>query len=124
MDVWKQAAITPAGKWYVVTRDFMTATLKRAEAEQGYFMTDSSTWVAEGKNVPRLKILFRGDKFLINTYHTLSLPAGQAPGAAIAARFIQFVASDKGQQIIRDFGRAQFNEGLYNDAVYAKKYDD
>ncbi len=31
----------------------MTATLKRANDEGGYFMTDSSTWVAEKKNNPQ-----------------------------------------------------------------------
>jgi ABC-type proline/glycine betaine transport system ATPase subunit len=67
----------------------MTATLKRADAEKGYFMTDSSTWVAEKKNVANLTILFRGDKFLVNTYHTLSQPAGATPGAATAAKFIR-----------------------------------
>ena len=36
-----------AGDWYIVTKDFMIATLKRADKEQGYFMVDSSTWVAE-----------------------------------------------------------------------------
>ena len=63
IDVWKKADISPSGDWYVVTKDFMTATLKRANDEGGYFMTDSSTWVAEKKNVPKLGILFKGDKF-------------------------------------------------------------
>ena len=57
MDLWKKAEITPQGDWYVVTKDFMTATLKRANQEQGYFMVDSSTWVADKKDVPNLKIL-------------------------------------------------------------------
>jgi tungstate transport system substrate-binding protein len=83
----------------------MTATLKRADAEKGYFMTDSSTWVAEKKNVANLTILFRGNKFLVNTYHTLSQPAGVTPGAATAAKFIDFVASEKGQRIILEFGK-------------------
>ena len=124
MAAWKKAGLTPGGVWYVVTKDFMTATLRRANAEKGYFMTDSSTWAAEKKNTPNLTILFRGDKFLVNTYHTLSLPDGQSPGAPIAAKFIQFVASPDGQKIIRDFGKAEHGEGLYNDADYAKKYDD
>ena len=55
MQIWQKAGIDPSGAWYIVTHDFMTATLKRAEAEGGYFMTDSSTWVAEGRNVPRFK---------------------------------------------------------------------
>lgn len=124
MDVWQKAGITPSGEWYIVTKDFMKATLKRANEEKGYFMTDSSTWVAEKKNVPNLKILFKGDKFLVNTYHALSQPAGATPGAQWAAAFIDFVASEEGQKIIRDYGKEQYGQGLYDDAAYAKQYDD
>ena len=120
MDVWQQAGITPSGDWYIVTKDFMTATLKRANEEKGYFMTDSSTWVAEKKNVPNLKILFKGDKFLVNTYHALCQPAG----AQWAAAFIDFVASEEGQKIIRNYGKEQYGQGLYDDAAYARQYDD
>ncbi|MFZ5994843.1 MAG: substrate-binding domain-containing protein [Thermodesulfobacteriota bacterium] len=120
MAIWKKAGIVPSGDWYVITKDFMTATLKRANAERGYFMTDSSTWVAEKKNVPNLKILFRGDKFLVNTYHALCRPAG----AASASGFIDFVASEEGQRIIRQYGKERYGEGLYNDAAYAHQYDD
>ncbi|RJR47900.1 MAG: ABC transporter substrate-binding protein [Deltaproteobacteria bacterium] len=124
MDIWKKAGIKPAGDWYVVTKDFMTATLKRANKEKGYFMVDSSTWVAAKKEVPDLKILFKGDKLLVNTYHALCQPAGATPGAALAAKFIGFVASPQGQQIISDYGKDRYSEGLYNDAAYAKKFDD
>jgi len=124
MELWKKTGISPSGDWYIVTKDFMTATLKRANNEKGYFMTDSSTWVAEKKNLPNLKILFRGDKFLINTYHALSQPTGVTPGASTAAKFIDFVASEKGQKIIRDYGKELYGEGLYNDAAYARQYED
>jgi len=124
MAVWKKAGLDPSGDWYVVTKDFMTATLKRANDEGGYFMTDSSTWIAEKKNVPKLVILFQGDKFLINTYHTLCQPAGATAGAATALRFIDFASSEEGQKIIRDYGKETCGEGLYNDEAYAKKYDD
>jgi tungstate transport system substrate-binding protein len=123
MSIWKAAGIEPSGSWYVVTKDFMTATLKRANDEGGYFMTDSSTWVAEKKNLPKLSILFQGDKMLVNTYHALAQPAGATPGAKTAAEFIDFVASKEGQDIIRSFGKAEYGESLYNDAEYAKKYD-
>ena len=102
----------------------MGATLKRANMEKGYFMTDSSTWVAEKKNVPGLTILFRGDKFLVNTYHALCQPEGATPGASVAVKFATFVASKEGQDIIRNYGKDKYEEGLYNDAEYAKKYDD
>ena len=124
MDIWKKADLKPQGDWYVVTKDFMTATLKRANQEKGYFMVDSSTWVAEKKEVPDLKILFKGDKMLVNTYHALCQPAGATPGAATAAKFIDFVASPQGQQIIRDYGKERYGEGLYNDAAYARQYDE
>jgi tungstate transport system substrate-binding protein len=124
MSLWQKAGLTPQGDWYVVTKDFMTATLKRANREKGYFMVDSSTWLAEKKEVPNLKILFKGDKLLVNTYNALCQPAGATPGAPIAARFIDFVASPQGQEIIQDYGKARYGAGLYNDAAYARQYDD
>ena len=124
MAIWKMAGISPSSDWYVVTNDFMTATLKKADAEKGYFMTDSSTWVAEKKSLPNLKVLFRGDKFLVNTYHALCQPEGATPGAKQAAAFIEFVASDEGQKIIENYGKDKYGEGLYNDAKYAEQYSD
>jgi tungstate transport system substrate-binding protein len=124
LEIWHTEGVTPEGDWYVITKDFMTATLKRANAEKGYFMTDSSTWVAKKGSVPNLKILFRGDKFLANTYHALCQPDGATPGAAWAAKFIDFVASKQDQNIISTYGKDKHAEGLYNDEEYAKKYDE
>jgi tungstate transport system substrate-binding protein len=124
MGLWQEAGIKPEGDWYVITKDFMTATLKRTNDEKGYFMVDSSTWVAEKKNLPNLTVLFKGDKALVNTYHALGQPAGATPGAATGARFIDFVAGELGQKLIREYGQDKHGEGLYNDADYAKKYDD
>ncbi|WP_216180864.1 substrate-binding domain-containing protein [Polynucleobacter sp. 80A-SIGWE] len=122
MDIWKKAGITPEGNWYIVTNDFMTASLKRANTDKAYFMTDSSTWVAEKNVAPDLQILYRGDPYLVNTYDALVAPIGATENRDIAAKFIQFVASDEGQAIIRNYGKAQYKEALYNDAVYAKQY--
>jgi tungstate transport system substrate-binding protein len=123
MAAWKNAGIAPSGEWYIVTKTFMMATLKRANAEEGYFMTDSSTWVAARKEMTNLAILFRGDPFLINTYHALCQPKDAMPGQKLASEFIDFVASEKGQKIIRDYGADKYGEGLYNDAAYAKQYE-
>jgi tungstate transport system substrate-binding protein len=120
--IWKKAGIKPEGEWYAVTKEFMMATLKRANADRGYFMTDSSTWIMGKKEMDRIKILFRGDPMLINTYHALASPAG-APNHELAVEFIKFLASPEGQSIIADYGRKQYGEGMYNDAEYAKQYD-
>jgi tungstate transport system substrate-binding protein len=73
--------------------------------------------------MPNLQVLYRGDKMLVNTYHALCQPAGATPGAALAARFIAFVASPQGQKIIQDYGRDRYGEGLYNDAAYARRFE-
>jgi tungstate transport system substrate-binding protein len=122
MEIWKKAGVNPEGNWYIVTNDFMTASLKRANAENAYFMTDSSTWVAEKDVAPSLQILYRGDKFLVNTYDALAAPLNATPNRDIAVKFIQFVASDEGQAIIRNYGKSKYKEPLYNDAAYAKQY--
>ena len=122
MDIWKKTGITPNGSWYIVTNDFMTASLKKANAEDAYFMTDSSTWVAEKDIAPNLKIFYRGDPFLVNTYDALAAPVGATANRDIAVKFIQFVSSNEGQKIIRDYGKSKHREPLYNDATYAKQY--
>jgi tungstate transport system substrate-binding protein len=123
MDTWKNAGVDPSGDWYIVTNTFMTATLQRANAESGYFMTDSSTWVAAKKELPNLAILFRGDSFLVNTYNALCQTDDATPGQKFASNFIDFIGSEKGQDIIRQYGADKYGEGLYNDAEYAKQYD-
>ncbi len=123
--IWEKAGITPSGQWYVVTKDFMMASLKKADQIKGYFMTDSSTWV-KGRGLhglDNLEVLFKGDPFLINTYHALAQPAGTTPGAGLGAAMIDFLVSKKGQEIIGTFGKAEFGAPLYRDAVYAKQYD-
>lgn len=123
--IWKKAGITPSGEWYVVTKDFMMASLKKADEIKGYFMTDSSTWV-KGRGLhglDNLKIQFRGDPFLINTYHALVQPAGATAESDLGAKLIDFLVSAKGQEIIGTFGQKEFGAPLYRDAAYAKQYD-
>ena len=71
MDIWKSAGLSPDGSWYIPTRDFMAASLQRANTERAYFLTDSSTFVAERSKLPDLKLLFRGGQMMMNPYHTL-----------------------------------------------------
>jgi len=118
MAVWRQAGVQPHGDYYQITHDFMGASLKKAHDEQGYFLTDSSTWAMQKAVLPHLKILFKGDPFLINAYHGLCQPSGATPGAEIGAKFLEFLASDRGQKLIREFGKEAYGEGLYHDAAW------
>ena len=123
IQIWKRSGIEPSGSWYIVTKDFMTASLKRANSAGAYFMSDSSTWIMEKNVAPDLMIHFRGDRFLVNTYHAIVAPPGATLGRDTAEKFIDFVASPVGQGIIAQYGRSNFGEGLYNDAAYAKQFD-
>jgi tungstate transport system substrate-binding protein len=123
MAIWQNAGIVPEGDWYIRTHDFMMATLRRANAENGYFMTDSSTWVVGRNRTPNLRLLFQGDPFLVNVYNALCQPEGATPGAALAAKLVDFLASEKGQKIIRDYGKDQYGDALYRDALYARQFE-
>lgn len=112
--LWAEAGVEPDPAQLIVTRDFMTASMRRANAEGAYFLTDSSTFIAERANMPRLRVLARGGPVLLNPYHTLFL-AEPTPATPIARRFGEFLLSDAAQAMLRDFGRDRFGEPMYND---------
>ncbi len=123
MALWKQAGLEPAGEWYIITKDFMLVTLKRANEVNGYFMTDSSTWIAGNEKLNNLRVLFRGDPLLINIYHAICRSEGAGPGRKYASLFIDFVGSEEGQEIIRTYGKRRYGEPMYQDASYARQYE-
>jgi len=116
MEIWRAAGLEPGWDGYIVTRDFMTASMTRADAEGAYFLTDSSTFIANRNAVPNLKLLFRGGEMLMNPYHTLYL-SDPTPGTPTARRFGEFLLSERGQALMRDFGKAAHDERMYNDAA-------
>ncbi len=114
--IWKAAGREAAYPGLIVTKDFMTASMRRAHDEGGYFLTDSSTFIAEKKNMPKLKLLFRGGMMLANPYHTLYL-SEPTSGAVTARKFGDYLASDKVQTLMREFGKDKYGEAMYHDAA-------
>ena len=114
-EIWKVAGRTPDSSILIITKDFMTASMKRANDEGAYFLTDSSTFIVERKNMPKLQKLFRGGPMLANPYHTLYLTEPTS-GAETAKKFGEYLASEKVQALLRDFGKQQHGEAMYNDA--------
>ena len=124
MAVWERGGIEPSGDWYLVTDDFMLATLKKANQLRGYFMTDSSTWVAAKRDLNHLALLFQGDPVLVNVYHGLCLPEGNTPGQQrYAEQFLQFLTTKRAQDVLRSFGEDRHGEPMYRDAAYAARFD-
>ena len=92
----------------------MGATLQKANMEQGYFMTDRSTYISLSEEVT-LDILFEGDPYLVNHYHAIAVnPAKYSKRSyELAVNFIGFITSPHGQEIIRDYGKKEFGKPLY-----------
>jgi tungstate transport system substrate-binding protein len=120
MEIWKLAGIDPRGDWLIPTRDFMTASLRRANTEGAYFLTDSSTFVAERKDLPGLKVLFKGGQVLMNPYHTLWLK-DPTPGTPMAERFLTHLMSEDIQKLLRVYGKDRYGEAMYNDARVSRE---
>lgn len=116
MMLWQSARAVPSGSWYVVTHEFMTASLRRADAERAYFLTDSSTFIVERGKLANLKLLYRGGKELANPYHVLYRTPPTA-GADIARSFGDFILSTRGQELMRKFGTGRYGEPLYANAA-------
>jgi len=116
MAIWERAGVRPEGAWYRVSGDFMLATLAAANRENAYFMTDSSTWVAARAELGNLRLLFQGDPLMRNAYHGLCRPEEAGRPRSLAAGFLDFVASQEGQAIVRDYGKDRYGEALYRDA--------
>jgi len=119
-EIWRASGRTPDTTTLIITKDFMTASMKRANDEGAYFLTDSSTFIVEKKNMPQLRMLFRGGPILANPYHTLYL-SEPTEGASTAQKFGDYLASEKVQTLLRDFGRQQYGEAMYNDAKTTAK---
>jgi len=126
LKIWKLTGITPSGSWYIITHDFMGPTLMKADREQGYFMTDNSTYYVKKAKIKHLVPLFKGDPILINVYHALMPNPKRYPkrNTALARKFIDFVASSAGQTIIRTYGEKKYGRPLYQDAAVAKKLEE
>ena len=125
VSIWEDARIKPEGSWYIVTNDFMEPTLFRADAEKGYFMTDSSTFFANKLNVKYLKVLLRGDPVLINVYHALAgiEDNNSTEVYSLVTKFIDYIKSEEGQKILREYGENEYGYALYMDAKTARKYE-
>ncbi|MBN8488754.1 MAG: substrate-binding domain-containing protein [Burkholderiales bacterium] len=118
--IWQAVGREPAAPALIVTRAFMTACMQRANDEGAYFLTDSSTFIAERQRVPRLRRVFRGGELLANPYHTLYL-SEPTPGASSARRFGEWLLSDEAQGLLRAFGRDRYGEPMYVDAAEAAR---
>lgn len=113
LELWKTAAIEPAGNWYLSVGQGMGAVLKIANDKQAYSLSDRGTWLAYQDKVD-LQIVNQGEAVLFNPYHVMAVNPARHPHVKykLASDYINFIIGEEGQKIIEDFrinGEALFH---------------
>jgi tungstate transport system substrate-binding protein len=111
---WTKAGIEPAGDWYLESGQGMGATLQIASEKAGYTLTDIATWLALRDGLA-LEPLVTADPSLLNPYHVIVVNPEKWPKVnnAGARAFAGFLLSAEGQQMIGEFGVAEFGQQLF-----------
>jgi len=114
LDIWKKAAITPAGDWYKNVGKGMGDTFRMADEMQGYTLIDRATYLAL-KDKYKLVIVVEKDKPLLNPYGVISVNKDKFPNVDMegANKFGEWITSEKIQKLIADFGKDKFGESLF-----------
>ena len=115
LSIWKAANITPAGAWYQSVGKGMGDTITTTDIKNGYTLSDRGTFLAMKEKI-NLKILFESDqKYLFNPYHVMAVNPAKFPNVKydLAMKYINYVISPAGQEIIRNYGKDKYGEALF-----------
>jgi tungstate transport system substrate-binding protein len=118
MELWKKAGVKPNGVCYVIYAkgsEGNVSTLKFTNQQEAHTVIDRATYLAL-KNQIKLVILVEGDEALLNFISLI--PVNPAKFTRInskdAMTFVKWLtAPDKGQLIIRDFGKDKYGAALF-----------
>ena len=102
---WAQASVgADRGKGYKECGCGMGPALNIAVSVNGYVLADRGTWL-NFKNRGDLAVLVEGDQRLFNQYGVMAVSAQKHPHvkAAQAQRFVEWVISPAGQQVIASY---------------------
>ncbi len=113
--LWERAGLIPEGEWYQETGQGMGVTLVIASQKQAYSLTDRATYLSCKEKIT-LDILYEKDRLLYNLYSIILVNSKRYPHVTSkkGIEFINFLISDKGKRIIREFGREEFGEPLFH----------
>ncbi|MBU2597635.1 MAG: substrate-binding domain-containing protein [Actinobacteria bacterium] len=112
--IWEEAGIEPKGDWYLEAGQGMAGTIMIANEKNAYTLSDRGTYLSLQKNI-QLKILFEGDPLLLNPYGIIAVNPDKHSKVNYegAMRFIEFITSKDGQEIIKNFGIEKYGQPLF-----------
>jgi tungstate transport system substrate-binding protein len=101
--LWRLAGASPSSDRLEESGAGMAATLRMADAQSAYTLSDRATHAQLAGRLT-LPVLLDGDPILINSYAVIAAPAGADDAAAIdGVRFADWVADGEGRQVIDTF---------------------
>jgi tungstate transport system substrate-binding protein len=131
--IWKAAGFDATNlrtmDWYLEAGAGMTATLKLADEKNGYTLVDLGSYLNNYANGNiKLEIIVDAGKDTLNVYSAIANNPRktEVSGSNFDAsmKFIEFLVSDKTQQIFADFGKEKFGKPLFNPYVRLLKSGD
>ena len=113
--IWTEAGIEPAGDWYISAGQGMGAVLTMADEQQAYTLSDRATYLARTLEGTSLGIMVEGDPILFNPYGVIAVnpDKGDHIQVDLANQFIDWLTSLTTQELIAEFGVAEFGAPLF-----------
>jgi len=118
MVLWEKAGIKPSGAWYVVYEKGTqgnVATLKYTDQQKAYTVIDRASFLGVQKDIKTV-ILAEKDEALLNYISLIPINPKKFPKVnhETAMEFVKWLtAPEKGQMIIRDFGKDKYGSPLF-----------
>ena len=118
LSLWRLLGIQPQGDWYKEVGKGMLGTLRIASEIGGYVITDRSTYL-HNMDALKLQIMIEGDQRLFNPYGVIAVNPAKIEGVNFnaAMKFIDFLTSREGQEIIGNYGKVKFGSPLFTPMV-------
>ena len=122
--LWVSAGFNPEKlreePWFLESGAGMGKTLLLANEKDAYTLTDIGTYLKYSKGgLIKLKILVGEDEKLINVYSVIAVNPEKVKNVNFKAamKFVNFLISDEGQNLIGNFGVKEYGKPLFNPAV-------
>lgn len=99
--LWKQAGLSPKGRWYRDVGQGMGAVITMSDDMQAYTLADRGTYLSMKSKIT-LEVLVESDPKLFNPYGIIAVNPAKHPHVNYngAMRFIAWITSPEGQNII------------------------
>ncbi|MEE9306647.1 MAG: substrate-binding domain-containing protein [Spirochaetia bacterium] len=99
--LWKQAGLSPKGRWYRDVGQGMGAVITMSDDMQAYTLADRGTYLSMKSKIA-LEVLVESDPKLFNPYGIIAVNPAKHPHVNYngAMRFIAWITSPEGQNII------------------------